>query len=150
MHVQYKVTERGPFVPRRHRQYRTSEHGGRGVHEVVPTEQIIEIADLLLKHHIDAVIATNTTLSREGVEGMSNAEEAGGLSGAPVRVKSTAVVKQLSLALDGSLPIIGVGGIQSGLDAQEKIKAGASLVQIYSGMVYRGPGLVREICAALG
>jgi dihydroorotate dehydrogenase len=113
------------------------------------TEQIIEIADLLLKHKMDAVIATNTTLSREGVEGLPNAEEAGGLSGAPVRLKSTAVIKQLSLALGKDIPIIGVGGILDGLDAEEKIKAGASLVQVYSGLVYRGQTLVREVCAAL-
>ena len=114
------------------------------------TEQIVEIADLLLAHRIDAVIATNTTLSREGVEGLPNADETGGLSGAPVRTKSTAVIKQLSLALGKEIPIIGVGGILEGLDAQEKIKAGASLVQLYSGLVYRGPALVREACAALG
>lgn len=114
------------------------------------TEQIIEIADLLLKHQIDGVIATNTTLSREGVEGMPYAEEAGGLSGAPVRMKSTAVIKQLSLALGNSIPIIGVGGILDGLDAEEKIKAGASLLQVYSGLVYRGPQLVRDICRAVG
>lgn len=114
------------------------------------TEQIIEIADLLLAHRMDAVIATNTTLSREGVEGLPNAEQAGGLSGSPVRLKSTAVIKQLSLALGGEIPIIGVGGILRGIDAEEKIKAGASLVQVYSGLVYRGPALVREICRALG
>jgi len=114
------------------------------------TEQIVEIADLLLAHRIDAVIATNTTLSREGVEGMPNATETGGLSGAPVRTKSTAVIKQLSLALGKDLPIIGVGGILEGIDAQEKIMAGASLVQLYSGLVYRGPALVHEACAALG
>ncbi len=113
-------------------------------------EQIVEIADLLLKHKMDAVIATNTTLSREGVEGLPNGEETGGLSGAPVRVKSTAVVKQLALALGKDIPIIGVGGILNGLDAEEKIKAGASLVQVYSGLIYRGPALVREACAALG
>jgi dihydroorotate dehydrogenase len=114
------------------------------------TEQIIDIADLLLDNRFDGVIATNTTLSRDGVEGLPNATETGGLSGAPVRLKSTSVIKQLSLALGREIPIIGVGGILSGLDAQEKIKAGASLVQVYSGLVYRGPGLVREICAALG
>jgi dihydroorotate dehydrogenase len=113
-------------------------------------EQIIEIADLLRKHKIDGVIATNTTLLREGVQGMPNAEETGGLSGAPVRVKSTAVIKQLSAALDGEVPIIGVGGILDGLDAEEKINAGASLVQVYSGLIYRGPALVRDICRTLG
>jgi len=113
-------------------------------------EQVIEIADLLLQYRFDGVIATNTTLSREGVEGMENAEETGGLSGAPVRTKSTAVVKQLSLALKGEIPIIGVGGILTGEDAREKIDAGASLVQVYSGLIYRGPTLIKEVCAALG
>jgi dihydroorotate dehydrogenase len=114
------------------------------------TEQVIAIADLLKLHRIDAVIATNTTLSRKGVENLPHGTEAGGLSGAPVRLQSTAVVKQLSLALQGEVPIIGVGGILNGLDAQEKIKAGASLVQIYSGLIYRGPELIGEICRELG
>jgi dihydroorotate dehydrogenase len=113
-------------------------------------EQVIEIADLLRQYRFDGVIATNTTLAREGVEGLENAEETGGLSGAPVRTKSTAVVKQLSLALKGEIPIIGVGGILTGEDAQEKIDAGASLIQVYSGLIYRGPALVSEACAALG
>lgn len=114
------------------------------------TEQVVEIADLLLQNRMDAVIATNTTLSREGVEGLPNADEAGGLSGAPVRLKSTAVIKQLSLALGKEIPIIGVGGILEGLDAEEKVKAGASLVQVYSGLIYRGPALIAEACRALG
>ena len=112
--------------------------------------QVGEIAELLLKHKLDAVIATNTTLAREGVAGLPHAEEAGGLSGAPVRTKSTAVVKQLASALGHEVPVIGVGGILSGADAQEKIAAGAALVQIYSGLIYRGPALVREVCTALG
>lgn len=112
--------------------------------------QLTEIADLLMTHKMDAVIATNTTLSREGVEGLPHASETGGLSGGPVRQKSTAVVRQLSLELKGALPIIGVGGIMEGSDAIEKIEAGASLVQVYSGLIYRGPALVKEICAALG
>ncbi|WP_370848450.1 quinone-dependent dihydroorotate dehydrogenase [Novimethylophilus kurashikiensis] len=113
-------------------------------------EQIREIAELLVAHRLDAVIATNTTLSREGVEGLPNAAETGGLSGAPVREKSTAVIRQLATALDGALPIIGVGGIVQGRDAVEKIDAGASLVQLYSGLIYRGPALIKEACAALG
>ena len=112
--------------------------------------QVIEIADLLLQHQIDGVIATNTTLSRQTVEGMKHAEEIGGLSGAPVRDLSTIVIQQLSKQLQGALPIIGVGGILSGADAVEKIAAGASLVQIYSGLIYKGPTLVHEICNALG
>lgn len=113
-------------------------------------EQVIEIADLLMQHKIDGVIATNTTLAREAVKGLKNAEEAGGLSGAPVRNQSTIVIQQLSKQLQGALPIIGVGGILSGADAVEKIAAGASLVQVYSGLIYKGPKLVRDICKALG
>lgn len=112
--------------------------------------QIIEIADLLKKHVFDGVIATNTTLDREAVKGMLHAEETGGLSGAPVRQKSTQVIQQLSQQLAGELPIIGVGGILSGADAEEKIAAGASLVQLYSGLIYRGPQLIREVCRSLG
>ena len=111
--------------------------------------QIIEIADLLKAHQIDGVIATNTTLARDVVEGLPNANETGGLSGAPVREKSTLVISQLSKQLAGELPIVGVGGILSGADAAEKIAAGASLVQVYSGLIYRGPGLVRDICNTL-
>ena len=113
-------------------------------------QQIIEIADLLKQHAFDGVIATNTTLDREAVKGMLHAEEAGGLSGAPVRQKSTQVIQQLSQQLAGELPIIGVGGILSGADAAEKISAGASLVQLYSGLIYRGPKLVHEVCRSLG
>jgi dihydroorotate dehydrogenase len=113
-------------------------------------EQVVEIATLLRQHRFDGVIATNTTLSREGVEGLPNAAETGGLSGAPVREKSTAVIRHLAASLQGEIPIIGVGGILTGADAQEKIDAGASLVQLYSGLIYRGPALVRETCAALG
>ena len=112
-------------------------------------EQIAAIARLLMQHRIDGVIATNTTLSREGVENLPHAEESGGLSGAPVRDKSTAVIRQLAAELRGALPIIGVGGILSGVDAAEKIRAGAALVQIYSGLIYRGPELVAESCAAI-
>ena len=112
--------------------------------------QVIEIADLLMQHKIDGVIATNTTLARETVKGLKNAEETGGLSGAPVRNQSTIVIQQLSKQLQGALPIIGVGGILSGADAVEKIAAGASLVQVYSGLIYKGPKLVHEICKTLG
>lgn len=113
-------------------------------------EQVNEIADLLMEHKIDGVIATNTTLSRDAVQGLPNAAETGGLSGAPVREKSTVVIQQLSQRLQGALPIIGVGGILSGADAVEKIAAGASLVQVYSGLIYKGPQLVRDICRVLG
>ena len=112
--------------------------------------QVIEIANLLMQHQIDGVIATNTTLAREPVKGMPNGEQAGGLSGAPVKNLSTLVIQQLSKQLQGALPIIGVGGILSGADAVEKIAAGASLVQIYSGLIYKGPKLVHDICKTLG
>ncbi len=113
-------------------------------------EQINEIADLLMEHNIDGVIATNTTLDRDSVQGIEHAEEAGGLSGAPVRKKSTLVIQQFSQRLQGAVPIIGVGGILSGADAVEKIAAGADLVQVYSGLIYKGPKLVHDICKSLG
>jgi len=113
-------------------------------------EQVAEIAELLLEYKMDAVIATNTTLSREAVGGFPHADEAGGLSGAPVKSRSTLVIRQLAERLQGHLPIIGVGGILSGEDAREKIEAGASLVQIYSGLIYRGPRLISDISKTLG
>ncbi len=113
------------------------------------TDDIHLIADLLLEFGIDAVIATNTTISREAVSGMEFANEAGGLSGAPVREASTQVIRALKARLQNQLPIIGVGGILSGADAKEKIAAGASLIQIYSGLIYKGPALIDECAAAL-
>lgn len=112
-------------------------------------DDIYLIADLLLEFGIDAVIATNTTISREAVKGMTNSEEAGGLSGAPVRAASSLVIKTLKARLGDTLPIIGVGGILSGADAREKVMAGASLIQLYSGLIYRGPELVNECAKAL-
>jgi dihydroorotate dehydrogenase len=112
-------------------------------------EQISQIARLLMQHRIDGVIATNTTLSRVGIENLPHGNETGGLSGAPVRDKSTHVIRQLAIELQGALPIIGVGGILCGDDAAEKIKAGASLVQIYSGLIYRGPALINECAQAI-
>jgi dihydroorotate dehydrogenase len=137
-------------------QTKLADHYGRYVPvalKIAPDlerEQVNEIADLLMEHKIDGVIATNTTLSRDAVKGLKNADETGGLSGAPVREKSTLVIQQLSQRLQGALPIIGVGGILSGADAVEKIAAGASLVQVYSGLIYKGPKLVRDICKTLG
>ena len=107
------------------------------------------IAQALIDNEIEAVIATNTTLERAGVQGSSFRDEAGGLSGAPLTDKSTHVIAVLSEALGGKLPIIGVGGIMSGADAVAKIAAGASLVQIYSGFIYRGPDLIREAALAI-
>ena len=115
----------------------------------IDNEQIKNIADALLRHKMDGVIATNTTLSREAVQGLPHAEETGGLSGAPVFEKSNAVIAALHAELGDAIPIIGVGGILSGNDAKVKVKAGASLVQIYTGLIYRGPVLVRECAAAL-
>ncbi|HEY2816139.1 MAG TPA: quinone-dependent dihydroorotate dehydrogenase [Casimicrobiaceae bacterium] len=107
------------------------------------------IARLLIRHRIDGVIATNTTLARDAIAGQPHADEPGGLSGRPLRERSTAVIRALAGALDGALPIIGVGGIFSGADALEKIEAGAALVQIYTGLIYRGPKLVADCVAAL-
>jgi len=109
---------------------------------------IAGIAKLLVRHRIDGVIATNTTIARDAVRGRPHADEAGGLSGAPLRARATAVVAALAKALDGALPIIGVGGILSGADAREKIDAGAALVQVYTGIIYRGPDLVAECVRA--
>ncbi len=111
--------------------------------------QIAAIAALLMMHRIDAVIATNTTIARDLVAGLPHAEETGGLSGAPVRAASTRVIRELARHLQNEVPIIGVGGILSGADAQEKIAAGAVLVQLYSGLIYRGPELVNECVQAL-
>jgi dihydroorotate dehydrogenase len=107
------------------------------------------VARLLVEHRIEGVIATNTTIARDAVAGLRHADETGGLSGAPVRERSTAVIRVLAAALDGALPIIGVGGILSGDDARAKIAAGASLVQLYTGLIYRGPALVAECVKAL-
>jgi dihydroorotate dehydrogenase len=97
---------------------------------------------------MDGVIATNTTVSREGVEGLPHASEEGGLSGAPLRARATAVVRELASALEGEIPVIGAGGIMSGADAAEKFAAGAALVQLYTGLVYRGPELISECVSA--
>jgi dihydroorotate dehydrogenase len=106
--------------------------------------QIEVIAATLKRHAMDGVIATNTTLSREAVKGMAHAEEAGGLSGTPVLAASNLVISQLRAALGAGFPIIGVGGVMSGADAVSKIKAGADVVQIYTGLIYKGPALVTE------
>jgi dihydroorotate dehydrogenase len=111
--------------------------------------QLEAIAKCLLKHKLDGVIATNTTLSRAGVSGLPHAKEAGGLSGAPLRDASTQVIGKLARLLEGKVPIIGVGGIMNGADARAKLAAGASLVQIYTGFIYRGPELIGEILREL-
>ena len=115
----------------------------------VDDEQVKNIADALLRHRFDGVIATNTTISRDAVKGMAHAEEAGGLSGKPVFDASNQVIRALKAELGDALPIIGVGGILSGADARAKVAAGAALVQLYSGLIYRGPALIRECADAL-
>ncbi len=115
----------------------------------IDTEQIKTIAAALLRHKMDGVIATNTTLSRDAVKGMLHGEEAGGLSGSPVLQLSNAVIRGLKAELGDALPIIGVGGILSAADAQAKIDAGATLVQLYTGLIYRGPALIKECATAL-
>ena len=108
-------------------------------------EELIQVADSLVRHNIDGVIATNTTLDRSLVQGMKNCDQTGGLSGRPLQLKSTEIIRRLSQELNGRLPIIGVGGIDSVIAAREKIAAGATLVQIYSGFIFKGPPLIKEI-----
>ncbi|MGR4048828.1 quinone-dependent dihydroorotate dehydrogenase [Kosakonia cowanii] len=112
-------------------------------------EELIQVADSLVRHNIDGVIATNTTLDRTLVQGMKHCDETGGLSGRPLQLKSTEIIRRLSQELSGRLPIIGVGGIDSVIAAREKMEAGASLVQIYSGFIFKGPPLVKEIVTHL-
>ncbi|KUI99453.1 quinone-dependent dihydroorotate dehydrogenase [Vibrio sp. MEBiC08052] len=108
-------------------------------------DELEQICQSLLRNNIDGVIATNTTLDRSIVMGMKHANEAGGLSGRPVQLRSTEVIRKLYQELGEQIPIIGVGGIDSYVAAKEKLLAGAKLVQIYSGFIYHGPGLVKEI-----
>ena len=110
--------------------------------------QIQSIADAVRRHGIDGVIATNTSVSREGVAGLPHADEAGGLSGMPIRARATAALAALAAALKGEAALIGVGGILRGEHAVEKLAAGATLVQLYTGLIYRGPDLVSECISA--
>ncbi|MBX3656224.1 MAG: quinone-dependent dihydroorotate dehydrogenase [Ramlibacter sp.] len=111
--------------------------------------QVEVIAATLKRHAMDGVVATNTTLSRDAVKGLPHADEAGGLSGAPVLAASNRVIAQLRAALGRGFPIIGVGGVLNAADALSKIEAGADLVQIYTGLIYKGPDLVRQAATAL-
>ena len=111
--------------------------------------QVAVIAQSLVKHQMDGVIATNTTLSRDAVKGMPHCDEAGGLSGSPVLAGSNRVIRLLRQHLGPQFPIVGVGGILSGYDAVSKIEAGADVVQIYTGLIYKGPALVHEVAKAL-
>ncbi|EOC1317519.1 quinone-dependent dihydroorotate dehydrogenase [Cronobacter turicensis] len=112
-------------------------------------EELIQVADSLVRHNIDGVIATNTTLDRSLVQGMKYCDETGGLSGRPLQLKSTEIIRLLNQELQGRLPIIGVGGIDSVIAAREKMAAGASLIQIYSGFIFKGPPLVKDIVTHL-
>jgi dihydroorotate dehydrogenase len=112
-------------------------------------QEITDIAASVRRHRVDALIATNTSLSREGVEGLLRADETGGLSGAPIRERATRVLAAFAAALKGEVALIGAGGILRGEDAQEKFAAGASLVQLYTGLIYRGPELVCECVRSL-
>lgn len=112
-------------------------------------EHVKELANLFVEVGMDAVIATNTTIGREQVKGLTHGDEQGGLSGRPVCARSTEVIATLHQHLQGALPIIGVGGISSGKDALEKLQAGASLVQIYTGFVYQGAALIDDILETL-
>jgi len=111
--------------------------------------QVGAIAAALKRHGMDGVVATNTTISREAVRGLPHAQEAGGLSGAPLLEASNRVIGQLRSALGKGFPIIGVGGVMSAEDAVSKIRAGADVVQIYTGLIYRGPQLVRDAARAI-
>jgi dihydroorotate dehydrogenase len=132
-----------------------AEHHGRRVPLAVKVApdledaQVRAIAEVVAQHRMDAVIATNTTIGREGVEGMQHADEAGGLSGAPLKPKADRVLAELREALPPSVALIGVGGITRGQDAVDKLDLGADLVQFYTGMVYRGPELVAECLQAI-
>jgi len=112
-------------------------------------EQIEAIAAIAIKHQVDGLIATNTTIARETVAGHPHATQAGGLSGRPLLEASTRVLARLSHALGGRIPLVGVGGILSGADARAKFDAGASLVQVYTGFIYRGPALIADARRAL-
>jgi len=112
-------------------------------------DETIMVANSLLESEMDGVIATNTTLDRDAVAGHEFAGEAGGLSGAPVHERSDQVIKWLSQALNGKMPIIGVGGILDGASAATKVEAGAALVQVYSGFIYKGPKLIGDANEAI-
>jgi dihydroorotate dehydrogenase len=136
------------------RQALAREHGRRvpifvKIAPDLDAAQVDVIAATLKRHGMDGVVATNTTLSREAVKGLLHAEEAGGLSGGPVLEASNRVIGQLRAALGKGFPIIGVGGVMSAQDAVSKVRAGADVVQIYTGLIYRGPQLVSDAARAI-
>ena len=146
----------GLLLPLQEKRKALADQHGRRVPMVVKiapdlsTQQIDIIADLLTRYDVDGVIATNTTLSRAAVLGLPHASEAGGLSGPPVHELSLLVIARLRQKLGASVAIIGVGGIVSGQQAREKIVAGADAVQLYTGLIYRGPALISECVQAIG
>ena len=144
------------LIPRiRARRERLREQHGRNVALALKIAPDLDdaalrgIAAVARREKIDGIVATNTTVSREAVASFPDGNEQGGLSGAPLRASSTRVLRVLAQELKGEIPLIGVGGILSGADAVEKLDAGASLVQLYSGLIYRGPGLVNECVKAI-
>jgi dihydroorotate dehydrogenase len=152
--LQYGTALKELLTPLKARQIELAPHYGyRPIFvKIAPdmnTDEVALVANTLVECGMDGVIATNTTLDREGVLGCEHADEAGGLSGAPLEDKATEVLENLCKALDGKIPVIGVGGITDGAGAVDKIKAGAKLVQVYSGFIYRGPELVRESAEAI-
>lgn len=136
-------------------QQRLAQQHGRYVPLVIKIapdmseQELDQVAEQLLAHGIDGVAATNTTLSRAGVQGLRHGDQGGGLSGRPLQQRATDVVHHLHRRLQGRIPIIGIGGIVDAASALEKLQAGASLVQLYSGLVYRGPTLLDEVLTAL-
>ncbi len=152
--LQFGDSLRELLDPIRERQLQLAEtHGYKPVFvKIAPDmeeDDVALVAETLVNSGMDGVIATNTTLSREGVQGVRFGNEAGGLSGAPLEDLATETVSALVRALDGKLPVIGVGGILDGQGAADKIRAGAQLVQVYSGFIYRGPALVGEAVDAI-
>ena len=131
----------------------TRDHGHKPIFVKVAPDldeiQIRSLAEILQRHGIDGVIATNTTVARHAVNHLPNGQETGGLSGAPLLAASNRVIRLLRAALGSAYPIIGVGGVMSAADAKSKLAAGANLVQIYTGLIYRGPALVTEVARAL-
>lgn len=145
----------GLLGPLQERRKALADQHGKNVPLVVKiapdlsTDQIDVIAELMPRYGIDGVIATNTTLSRDAVQGLPHADQAGGLSGPPVHELSLAVIARLREQLGAGFAIIGVGGIASGKQAQEKIAAGANAIQLYTGLIYQGPTLITECVRAL-
>ena len=114
----------------------------------LPSQELDDALDVILRTHMDGVIATNTTLAREGLRS-NHKGETGGLSGAPLRVRSEEVLHQVVKRVDGQIPVVSVGGIMHPEDAKRRLDMGAALVQVYTGLIYRGPGLVKEIVKVL-